>query len=110
MPMPILRALWWLTIAVTVISGVWLVGQVAHRSAPPAAPAQPASTAPLAIGFQQTPDGQAAWFDPSVDPEILKRAYAPPGPLPPEARPFSLRTQPSDEEWAKLRKENAMAY
>lgn len=59
---------------------------------------------------RQPPDPY--WQDPSVDPDILARAFArPPRSLPPEARPEASAIEPSEREWRRLQREDkAVAY
>ena len=57
----------------------------------------------------QTPAGY--WRDPSVDPKLLERAFAPPPHVPPEARPKPPAIMPSEREWHRLqRDDSAVAY
>lgn len=55
---------------------------------------------------------QRYWQDPSIDPKVLERAYAPaPKRLPSEARPTRSAIEPPAEEWRRLQREdNAIAY
>jgi hypothetical protein len=55
---------------------------------------------------------QRYWQDPSIDPKVLERAYAPaPKRLPPEARPNRSAIEPPAKEWRRLQREDdAIAY
>ena len=93
--------------------GLWVVGLagaigVAWLSARPSRPT-PAPTpapAPPAIVAPTTPGPSRVWKDPSIDPALLERAYAPPSrPLPPAARPKTPRIRPSDTKLRKLQRQ-----
>lgn len=79
-------------------------------------PASPPSTPPLSAGSDERDVidayGQQPWGDPSLDPEVLQRAYAPPPrSLPKAARPEILPIHPPEREWRKAqRNEDAIAY
>lgn len=78
--------------------------------------ASPPTTSPWSAGSDARhvidADGQQPWDDPSLDPEVLQRAYAPPPrSLPKEARPEMLPIHPPEREWRKAqRNEDAIAY
>jgi hypothetical protein len=102
-------ALWLAVAAVGSLAIVWTMAQVLStpftlpRATPPAATATRSVPAPSA--------GRGPWQDPSVPPEVLARAFAPPpADLPPEALPKPLRTQPPREEWQRLQSEGIAAY
>ena len=62
--------------------------------------------------IRTAPGGARYWNDPSLDPKVLERAFAPPSrPLPPEARPTASAIIPPEREWRQLKRdEAAVAY
>jgi hypothetical protein len=106
--------LWAGVIGCTIVVSVWAVLQLAqspllssHRT--PAATAEILPAAAVAPPVDVT--GGRHWADPSLDPKVLAKAYAPaPANLPPEARPKPLRITPSAKEMRRLEQEGATAY
>lgn len=83
----------------------------------PTAPSRPTPTA-QSIGphervhpFAQ-PSAQPYWQDPSIDPEVLARAFAePPRSLPPAARPTDAAIHPPERVWRQMQRDDkAVAY
>ena len=63
--------------------------------------------ADVSLGLQS----QRRWQDPSVDPKIWQRAFAPPRSLAQRARSKPLALQPSKREWRTLQQQDgAVAY
>ena len=63
--------------------------------------------ADVSLGLQS----QRRWQDPSVDPKIWQRAFAPPRSLAQRARSKPLALQPSKREWRMLQqRDGAVAY
>lgn len=110
---------WIASVACAIAAVAWAMGRVVHRSLPALAPpsAQTLQTSrdvPPADVAVSDAGSQPYWHDPSVDPKVLERAFAPPPPvssLPPEARPTSPAIDPLEREWRRLqRNDQAVAY
>jgi hypothetical protein len=107
------RLAWSVVVAATALATVWAIANLLTgaakatlRTPAPAAAAMPAAAGPPADVTQGR-----HWADPSLDPDILRRAYAPVSkPLPPEARPKAQRLMPSAREWRRLDREDATLY
>jgi hypothetical protein len=119
------RLAWELLGTLAVGTCAWLLAQYVllprlPRPSPPVVqtlaqetPATPTTGTDVNHTQPQTSAGVSRyWSDPSLDPDVLKRAYAPVSePLPPEARPKSPAIHPPEREWRRLkRKEEALAY
>jgi hypothetical protein len=83
-------------------------GSLEQRSLSSLLPRAPAA-GPIAPPEMRTaPGGARYWNDPSIDPKLLERAFAPPSkPLPPEDRPTASAIIPSAEEWRQLERDGA---
>lgn len=126
----------WVGVGLAMVLGVALIGPF-HPSSPektkalgsassasvgagslrqrPRLPSPRASTAAGPIAppdIRTAPGGARYWNDPSLDPKVLERAFAPPSkPLPPEARPTASAIIPPAQEWRQLKQdEAAVAY
>ena len=116
MRLPSARVLGWVGLAgCGTLALVWALGQVistpvnfsGSRDSAPLA-----GTPPLAApSFTMGPGGRRYWNDPSIPPEILKKAYPPDPDLPPSARP-QPRTQlsPPVADVQRMRAEGTVAY
>mgnify|MGYP001568008010 CR=1 FL=1 len=122
----------WVTFAAVgggvLVVSAWALGSRLRHSSPPASSSHvapslgvPAHGEPAVWPSPEfSPDvavdrfGQPYWRDPSVDPRVLERAFAPPPPmssLPPEARPTTPAIDPPEREWRRVqRKDHAVAY
>ncbi len=76
-------------------------------------PSHPASMPPtVSTPAEQRSMPQASdrgyWQDPSIDPEVLERAFEPPRrSLPTQARPQSSAISPSQSDWRHLQRDEA---
>ena len=125
----------WVGMGLGMVLGVALVGLFQPSMPETAKPLGPASSVSastgslrqrslssspraLAVGpiappeIRTSPGGARYWNDPSIDPKLLERAFAPPSrPLPPEARPTASAITPTEQEWRQMeRDEAAVAY
>lgn len=114
--MRIPRMVWVGVVGCAVLVGLWGIALFIRLSAqslaskglkPSAVAAEPAR----AHALTEDVTGGRYWNDPSMDPEMLKKAFAPPPTnLPPEARPVPLNLMPSNKELQRMRREGAVAY
>lgn len=111
--MPSAKLLRYAVVAATLACGVWWLEETAGRfgARPEGGLNALPSRGAVVIGYQSlgrttTP----VWYDPSVEPEVLRRAYAPAGRLPPQARPVLLPIEPTEEDWERLRREGNLPY
>ena len=96
-------------VAVAIVVLIQLVGT--PLVAPPDAPAAVPLPGVVAPPTGPDPTGGMHWNDPSVDPEVLKRAFAPPPTnLPPEALPRASSIHPPREALKRLQNKGAVAY
>ncbi len=102
--------IWIVTIGLGLAISIWSVAQlimtpVIPRTGGPSA--HPASTTVPT----SPPQSAIPWKDPSIDPKVLEKAFAPPLPLPPEARPKPSAIIPPEREWRRIqRQDDAVAY
>jgi hypothetical protein len=93
---------------------MWGLSRLLMSPILPRSPAQPdvATTPAQATAGSQTSGSTTYWHDPSVAPEILAKAFAPPPPnLPAKARPKPSNIHPSPREWRRLQEQHdAVAY
>jgi hypothetical protein len=97
-------------VAVAIVVLIQLVGT--PLVAPPDAPVAVVPLPGVAVvPAGPDPTGGMHWNDPSVDPELLRRAFAPPPTnLPPEALPRASSIHPPREALKRLQSKGAVAY
>jgi hypothetical protein len=95
---------------------IWSLSRLLRSPIFPRSSAQPTvATTPAqadASAGSQPSGSTTYWHDPSVDPEVLAKAFAPPpANLPATARPKPSNIHPSPREWRRLQEQqNAVAY
>lgn len=114
------RTAWELVTVCAVAAVAWVLVQYGvmlrwppGRSPTPTATEQPpASPSTGAVGGGIPSTLGLPVHDPSIDPRLLERAYAPvPESLPPQARPKAPDIHPPERTWRRLqRREDAVAY
>ena len=105
------RAVWIGTIGVGVGVSIWSLIQLIMTPVllPPHSPSVHAVRSPVATAASGRMS--APWKDPSIDPQVLEKAFAPPPPLPPQARPKPSALVPPAREWERIqRQDDAVAY
>jgi len=110
------RAMWMGLVGCALLAVLWGLALFIRLSAqslaskdlkPSAVAAEPARVHALT----EDVTGGRYWNDPSMDPEMLKKAFAPPpANLPPEARPVPFNLMPSNKELQRMRRQGAVAY
>lgn len=103
----------WVWLALAGVGGLAIVWTMAHLLATPLAlPGAPTAGSPVAAAVAATQNPKTPyWQDPSIPPEVLKRAFQPPpADLPPEARPGSFNITPSPKTAQSLRDQELVVY
>ena len=99
------QAFWTLLMAGAVMRSAWVL--VSLGTTPTVSPTAP-QMRQIPSPRQERPVSvrtEPYWHDPSVDPEILKKAYAPPpSDLPREALPYASNIEPDAEAWGIFQK------
>lgn len=114
------RTAWELVTVCAVAAVAWVLVQYGvmlrwppGRSTVPIATEQPLASPSTAAGGGSTSSTLGLpVYDPSIDPRLLERAYAPvPESLPPQARPKTPDIHPPERTWRRLqRQDDAVAY
>lgn len=94
-------------IGCTAIVGAWVIAQLM-----PLPMMKPVQTEPVRQPAPEEVTATPSWKDPSIDQEMLERAYAPIAePLPVEAIPVASSIQPPEQEWRRLERQyDAVAH
>ena len=104
----------WIAVACAIAAVAWAMGRAVHHSLPALAPPSAQTLQTSHNVPPSDPGGQPYWRDPSVDPGVLERAFAPPPPvslLPPEAQPTPPAIDPPERAWRRLQHtDHAVAY
>ena len=112
---PLSRVVWISLAAVGTLALGWSMWSLLKTPISPAKAARSMNNAPPAAaattGGVPTVNSQGYWNDPSIDPQVLKRAYPPPPKdLPEEAKPQPLQLKPTAQQWHDLQDQGLVAY